>query len=229
VNLSQLLSGWLLPPSVSTYGPQLDSIYYFILWVTGIIFVLTEAALIGFAIRYRYKKGRQAHYTHGNTVIEIVWTTIPALLLIYMGIISQDLWAQIRQPSRFPANASVVKVLAEQWLWQFTYPGDDKTFDTDDDVTVNNNFHIPVNTPIRFEARALDVIHGFYLPDFRVHQNIVPGLTTPIWVEGNKTGTYELRCTQFCGTNHYEMKGLITVDTPEDYKAWLASVKAEAF
>jgi cytochrome c oxidase subunit II len=229
VNFSQFLSGWLLPPSVSTFGPELDSIYYFILWVTGVIFFLTEAALIYFSIRYRRRKGQTAHYTHGNTVVEIVWTTIPALLLIYMGIVSQDLWAQIRQPSRFPPNPIVIKAVGEQWLWQFKYAGDDGEFNTEDDISVHNSIHIPINTPVRFDGTAQDVIHGFYVPDFRLHQNVVPGLITPMWVEANKTGTYEIRCTQFCGTNHYEMKGQITVDTPEDYKAWLTSVKAEAF
>lgn len=229
MKFSEIFTGWLLPPSVSTYGPQLDSIYYFILWVTGIIFVLTEAALIIFAIRYRRKAGRKAHYTHGSTVVEIIWTTIPALLLVYMGIISQDLWSQLRQPGRFPANAIPIKVMGEQWLWHFTYPGPDGKLGTEDDIAIQNDFHIPINQPVRFEASAMDVIHGFYLPDLRVHQNVVPGLVSPMWVEANKIGKYDLRCTQLCGTNHYEMRGSVTVDTMEDYNAWLANSKSEAF
>jgi cytochrome c oxidase subunit 2 len=229
VNFSQFLFGWLLPPSASTFGPHIDAIYYFILWVTGIIFVLTEAALVIFSIRYRRREGRPAYYTHGNTVIEIIWTTIPALLLVYMGFASQSLWAQLRTPLRFPKTPVTVRVAAEQWLWHFRYPGADKAFGTDDDIIVDNDFHIPVNQPVRFEMHAQDVIHGFYLPDLRIHQDAVPGIESAFWVEANKPGTYEVRCTQFCGTNHYQMRGQVTVDTPEAYEAWLTGAKASSF
>jgi cytochrome c oxidase subunit 2 len=229
VNFSTFLSGWVLKPSVSTFGPQIDSIYYVILWITGIIFVLTEAALVLFSILYRQKEGKKAHYTHGNTTVEIIWTTIPALLLVYMGIASQNLWSQMRQPSLFPSNPTVIKVLAEQWIWHFRYPGPDGVFGTEDDIVVDNSFHVPLDQPVRFEVTAQDVIHGFYLPDLRVHQDAVPGLTSLVWLQANKVGAYDLRCTQFCGTNHYQMKGEMTVDTPQDYQAWLANSKAAAF
>ena len=140
MNFSSFLTGWVLKPSVSTFGPQIDSIYYVILWITGIIFVLTEVALILFSIMYREKEGKKAHYTHGNTTVEIIWTTIPALLLVYMGITSQNLWSQMRQPSLFPSNPMVIKVLAEHWIWHFRYPGPDGQFGTPDDIIVDNSF-----------------------------------------------------------------------------------------
>jgi cytochrome c oxidase subunit 2 len=229
MNFSSFLTGWILPHPASTYGAGIDSIYYFILWVTGIIFVGTEAALVLFSFKYRQKEGRKAYYSHGNTKVEIIWTAIPALLLVYMGFASQTLWSQLRTASAFPANPLVVRVHAEQWLWHFKYAGADGQFDTEDDISVDNNFHVPKNKPVRFEISAQDVIHGFYLPDLRVHQDAVPGMTSLIWVEANKTGDYDIRCTQFCGTNHYEMKGQMTVDEPKDYDAWLASSKAAAF
>jgi cytochrome c oxidase subunit 2 len=94
---------------------------------------------------------------------------------------------------------------------------------------VQNNFHIPVNQPVLFELHAQDVIHGFYIPDLRIHQDAVPGIVSTVWVQATKVGQYELRCTQFCGTNHFQMKALLTVESPEDYQAWLKSAKAEAF
>jgi cytochrome c oxidase subunit II len=229
VNFSQFLTSWILPTPVSTYGARIDSIYYLILWVTGIIFVATEVTLIYFAIKYRRKDGQKALYSHGNTKLEIVWTVIPALFLIYMGLASQTLWSDLRSASKFPANPLVIRVLGEQWLWHFKYAGEDGKFDTDDDLNVQNSFHIPVDTPVRFELASQDVIHGFFLPDLRLHQDAVPGLTSLLWVQVNKPGSYELRCTQFCGTNHYEMKGQLTVDSAEDYKTWMASAKAESF
>jgi len=229
VDFSHFLSSWILPPPGSTYGASIDSIYYFILWITGAIFVVTEALLIAFSIRYRRKEGRRAYYSHGHTAVEIIWTVIPAILLIYMGIASQTLWSQLRQPGKFPSRPLVIRVMAEQWLWHFKYAGADGAFDTDDDLNVQNAFHIPIDTPVRLELASQDVIHGFYLPDMRVHQDAVPGLTSLLWLQSNKAGTYELRCTQFCGTNHYEMKGQLTVDSSEAYKAWQETVKAEAF
>src|SRR4051812_34730155 len=113
---AKFFTGWLLPPSVSTFGPRVDSIYYFILWVTGLIFVGTEVALILFSIRYRRREGRKAYYTHGKTTVEIIWTAIPAMILVYMGIASQTLWSELRQPTQFPTDPLVVRVLAEQWL-----------------------------------------------------------------------------------------------------------------
>jgi cytochrome c oxidase subunit II len=229
VNFSQLLTGWLLPASASTYGPKIDSIYYFILWVTGIFFVLTEVLLITFSIRYRRKEGRKALYSHGNTTLELIWTTVPALLLVYMGLASQTLWSQLRQPSQFPGEALQIKVMAEQWLWHFKYAGEDGQFDTDDDVNVDNNIHIPQDRPVKFEVHAQDVIHGFYIPALRVHQDTVPGIASTVWVQANKAGDYDIRCTQFCGTNHYEMKGQVTVESPDNFKTWLASTKESSF
>src|SRR4051812_41307404 len=98
---SKFLTGWVLPAPASPFGPRIDAVYYFILWVTGIIFVGTEAALVLFSIRYRRREGKKAYYSHGNTTIEIIWTAIPAMLLVYMGIASQTLWSELRQPSRF--------------------------------------------------------------------------------------------------------------------------------
>lgn len=229
MNFSQFLSSWILPPAASTYGARIDSIYYLILWVTGIIFVLVELTLIIFSIRYRQKPGQKALYSHGNTRLEIIWTAIPAAFLIYMGLSSQALWSDLRSTAKFPTNPLVIRVMAEQWLWHFKYAGADGKFDTDDDLNVQNAFHVPVDTPVRIELASQDVIHGFYLPDLRLHQDAVPGLTSLLWVQANKTGTYDLRCTQFCGTNHYEMKGQLTVDSADDFKAWQATAKAESF
>ncbi len=116
-----------------------------------------------------------------------------------------------------------VRVMAEQWLWHFKFDG------PNGEVEVQNDFHIPVGQTVRFDLLAQDVIHGFYVPDLRVHQDAVPGITSSVWVQATKTGSYELRCTQFCGTNHYQMKGQIIVDTPEDFEAWVKNASAEAF
>jgi cytochrome c oxidase subunit II len=219
----------LLSPSASTFGPQVDRLYNLVLWITGIAFLLTEVALIWFSIRYRRGANPKAHYSHGDTKAEIIWTAVPTAILVYLGFLSQNLWSELRQPKNYPQPALTVQVMAEQWLWNFKYAGPDGQFDTDDDVTVQNNAHIPVNQPVHFELHAQDVIHGFFVPDLRIHQDTVPGIASKVWVNANKTGDYEIRCTQFCGTNHYQMKGQLTVESPEAFQAWLGQAKAEEF
>ena len=219
----------LLSPSASSYGPRIDHLYYLILWITGGVFLLTEAALILFSIRYRRQEGKKAFYSHGSTRAEVIWTLIPAAILVALGFMSQALWSDLRVPKNFPQDAAIIRVLAEQCGWHFTYPGPDKMFGTCDDIAVDGDFHVPVVRTVRFDLSSQDVIHGFYLPAMRVHQDTVPGMTIPVWVTPTRKGTYDLRCTQFCGTNHYQMKGQMIVDDPADYEAWLAGAKANAF
>ncbi len=221
--MSKILSGWLLAPSVSTYGPSMDHLYNIVLVITGFFFVVTEAALIIFSFRYRAKPGRKAFYTHGSTIAEIIWTAVPAAILVALGIMSQNLWAKLRQPANFPEPEITVRVMAEQWLWHFKYDG------PDGEIEVQNDFHIPVGKNVKFVLNSQDVIHGFYIPDLRINQDAVPGITSTVWVQVDQSGQYELRCTQFCGTNHYQMKGQLTVESPEAFQAWLKSSKAAAF
>jgi cytochrome c oxidase subunit 2 len=227
--LSKFLSGWLLSPSASTFGPQIDHLYNLVLAITGIVFVLTEVALIYFSFRYRRRPGKKALYSHGSPKAEIIWTAIPTAILVYLGFLSQNLWSDLRIPKNYPPPAVTIKVQAEQWLWHFHYTGPDGLFGTDDDIVVDNAFHIPIGKTVRFEITSQDVIHGFYIPDLRIHQDAVPGMTSSIWVEANRLGTYDVRCTQFCGTNHYQMKGQVTVESPEEFQTWLAGTKASAF
>ncbi len=221
--MSKILSGWLLAPSASTLGPEIDHLYNLVLLITGVVFVLTEVALVYFCLRYRERPGQKADASHGSTTAEIIWTTIPALIMITLGFMSQSVWARLRQPKNFPEPEIVVKVLAEQWLWNFKYNG------PDGEITVQNDFHIPVGKVVKFELNAQDVIHGFYIPDLRINQDAVPGITSSVWVQTTRTGHFELRCTQFCGTNHYQMKGNLTVESPEEFQAWLKGAKAAAF
>ncbi len=221
--MSTIFSGWLLAPSASTYGPSIDHLYNLVLLITGVIFVFTEAVLIYFSFRYRARPGQKALYSHGSTQAEIIWTAVPAAILVALGIMSQSLWAKLRQPGSFPEPALTVQVMAEQWLWHFKYQG------PDGEVEVQNDFHIPVGRNVLFVLNSQDVIHGFYIPDLRINQDAVPGITSTVWVQAAKTGQYDLRCTQFCGTNHYQMKGTLTVESPEEFQAWLKGAKASAF
>lgn len=229
MDFSKIVTGWLLAPSASSFGPDIDRLYNLVLWLTGITFILTEAALFIFVVKYRARSGQKAYYSHGSTTAEIIWTAVPAGIMVALGFMSQNLWARLRQPQTFPTPALTVKVMAEQWLWHFKYPGADGQFGTDDDIEVQNDFHIPVGQPVLFELAAQDVIHGFYIPAMRINQDAVPGVTSTVWLQATQTGQFDLRCTQFCGTNHYQMKGQLTVETPDEFKAWLTHSKGQEF
>lgn len=219
---------WLLPETISTFGPEIDRIYYWILWITGIVFVLTEACLIWFLIRYRHKEGRKAEYIHGNMTAEVVWTIIPFLIVIGIAFFSRGIWDEIRNPNSIPANALEIRVEATQFEWNATYPGEDGTLGTTDDPTSRNILRVPVDRPVKVLLNAEDVIHSFFVPALRVKQDAVPGTETPVWFEATETGDYVLACAELCGLGHYRMRGTLRVQSQADFQAWQATQSSSA-
>ena len=213
------------PESVSTYGPQIDRLFLLILWITGAIFFLVEGALLFFLVRYRHRPGRTAAYLHGNTVAEVIWTVIPAVIVIWLAFGSQRVWSQIQGPP--PAHQLELAVTAEQFAWNIRYPGPDGTLNTPDDLETINQLHIPVGQVVLIQLTSKDVIHSFFLPQFRLKRDAVPGFTGRVWIQATKTGNYEIVCAELCGNSHYRMRGFLTIDTPEAFQAWLAKERAE--
>ena len=217
----EILPFWMkLPEQASTYASSIDNMFHLIMWITGIIFVIVEAILLFFLIKYRHREGRQAHYTHGNNRVEVVWTIVPALICVVLALLSRHLWEDIKE--HMPHDAVEIHVTGEQFAWNFRYPGPDGKFDTADDILTLNQLHFPVGKPVVVTLTSKDVIHSFFLPEFRVKQDLVPGMKTRIWFEANRVGHWELACAELCGLGHYRMKGFVTVDTAEDYQKWLA-------
>jgi cytochrome c oxidase subunit 2 len=217
---------WLMPETVSTFGPAIDSLYYVILWITGIVFFATEITLVYFLVKYRHKEGRKAEYIVGNHKAEVIWTITPFVIVVGLALYSKGLWDEIRDPSLIPADAYTIDVIAKQFEWNATYPGPDGQLGTGDDFVARNALHIPVDQPIRVNLQAEDVIHSFFLPEFRVKQDAVPGMNTPVWFEATRTGEFTLACAELCGLGHYRMKGSITVHSQAEFDAWLAGQQA---
>src|SRR6266852_1085145 len=192
-----------LPENVSTYGPDIDRLFYVIYYVTGATFFVVQITLLVFLIVYRYKDGRRATYTHGNTSLEIAWTIAPAILLVILAFVSRKTWADIKQ-----------------FNWEVAYPGPDGKFDTDDDVVMDNDVHVPVNKTIRVLLKSRDVIHSFFIPSARFKQDAVHGPSIPTWIKITRTGKYEIPCAELCGFGHSGMRGWLFVQTPEEYEAW---------
>jgi cytochrome c oxidase subunit 2 len=211
---------WLrLPEQASTYANQIDSMFHLVMWITGIIFVIVESLLVYFLWKYRHREGREVHYTHGNNRVEVIWTIVPALICVMLALLSRRLWEDIKE--HMPKDALQIQVQAEQFAWNIRYPGADGKFDTPDDIVTLNQLHFPVGKPVVATLTSKDVIHSFFLPEFRVKQDAVPGLKTRIWFEATHVGNWEIVCAELCGLGHYRMKGFVTVDTPENYQKWL--------
>jgi cytochrome c oxidase subunit 2 len=213
-----------LPEGVSTYSGTVDGLFRLILIVTGVAFVLTEVLLFAFAWMYRRREGRRATYTHGNNTLELIWTVVPAVFLVFLAVASARGWKAIK--GSIPRVDEVVTITGQQFSWEFRYRGTDGAFDTPDDIVINDELRLPVGRPVKLRLRSKDVIHSFFLPNFRLKQDAVPGMTVEVWVEPTKIGPYEIACAELCGFGHTTMKGTLHVLSPEEYGAWLAEAQA---
>jgi cytochrome c oxidase subunit 2 len=214
---------WWFPGNASSVGGKVDSLFYAILYITGAVFVLTEVTLIVFLVKYRRREGRKATYVEGSKKAEIIWTAIPAVILVTLALVSLPLWAKIKQYRDYPANAARMGIEAKQYQWNVTYPGPDGKLGTDDDFMKIDSLHLVVNRDYVIDLTSRDVVHSFFVPAFRIKQDLVPGMDIKMWVRPVKTGVFELACAELCGLGHYRMRGLVFVHTPQDYAAWLVS------
>jgi len=179
--------GYWLPEGTSTYADRVDGLFYGILYLTGIVFVITEALLLLFLVKYRHQEGRRAVYTHGNHTLEMVWTLVPAVILGTIAFMQKGAWDEIKKDT--PAHADVVRVqtYAQQFQWNFRYAGNDKVFGTKDDVTTAGLLVLPVNKDVVLEQTSNDVIHSFFIPYMRLKQDAVPGMQIKVWFNATKT------------------------------------------
>jgi cytochrome c oxidase subunit 2 len=219
---------WILPSSASTYAGDIDFIYYLILVITGIAFLVVEGGLLWFIFKYRARPGRKAHYTHGSTKAEIIWTAVPAVTVVIIGLMSGGVWNTVKGRNSVPADAIPYGIHGQQFEWNVTYRGLDGQLGTGDDFVVRNQLHIPVNQPVVMRMTAEDVIHSLFIPAFRVKQDAMPGMSINVWFEATETGEFEIACAELCGLGHYRMKAMVTVHSAEDYQQWLADQAAAA-
>ena len=209
-----------LPEDVSTYGREIDALFFLIYYITAATFILVTALMIWFLWKYRDRGNRRATYTHGNTTLEIIWTVVPAAILIVISFMSVSTWAKVKR--EVPPTDFEVSVAAKQFNWDVSYPGTDGKLGTEDDVKFDNDIHVPVNKVVRLHLTANDVIHSLFLPNLRFKQDTVPGRTILAWFEATKPGKYEMPCAELCGFGHSGMKGWLHVHTAEDYAKWAA-------
>ncbi len=225
-------SFWL-PHNVSLRGPlhigaEVDHLFILILAITGIVFVGTQIALIWTMWRYGSERRAKATYQHGSQRLEVIWTIIPAAILVFIALYQLGAWTDIKFRSSQPKVAPLAEVTARQFQWKIRYPGPDRKLGTADDLQVVNDLHFVKDEPVVIYLKTQDVLHSFFLPSMRIKQDAVPGLTIPVWFDADEAGKYDLVCAELCGWGHYKMRGVVTVhDTQREFEEWMAQALRE--
>jgi cytochrome c oxidase subunit 2 len=204
----------LLPDSASTFATWtgIDGLYWYLVALTVFFTVGISLVIIVFAIVFRRKAGDEhiPEHIEGSMFLETFWTAIP--FLISMTIFGWGLVIYYKQ-YRPPANAMNMYVVGKQWMWKFQHPTGQREI---------NELHVPVNRKIRLTMTTEDVLHDLYFPEFRTKADVVPGRYTQLWFEATKTGTFNIFCAEYCGTNHSIMGGKVIVLEQDDYDRWLS-------
>jgi cytochrome c oxidase subunit 2 len=240
---------WWFPEAISEHGPAYDRQFLLTIIVVGVAFAAAQIAL-GYAV-WRYRdtgSGERATYSHGNNRLEVIWTAITAVIFITVAVLGQRVWAQLHfQPA--PADAHRVVVTAQQFQWNFHYPGTDGKFgrtdpklisdesinyvglDTNDaaaaDDTVTQTLVTEAGRSVELMLTARDVTHSFWVPPLRFKQDAVPGVRIPVHFKPLKVGRYEIACAELCGQQHYKMKAYMLVLPSGEYNEVVALKQAQ--
>ena len=223
-----------IPTDASLDGHLVDGVLGYLTLATGIVFALAVLVLLVALVRDRARPGRTGHYTHGESPRARILTLAVGLLMFVAvdvvlavraaGQLSHRFW---RYPDGDP-RALRVEVTARQWAWTFRTAGPDGRFATADDVVTLGELHVPVGRPIYLKLRSKDVVHSLYLPNFRTKLDAIPGNTTRLWFEATRLGRFEIGCAQHCGVGHYKMRGLLVVESEDDYRSWLPRAETDS-
>jgi len=189
---------------------QVDALYIYLLLVAGVMTALIFLAVMALAIKYRRARHPNAEQIEGSTILEIIWSVIPFFVMLTFFIWGAVIYFQERTP---PADSTEVYVVAKQWMWKIEHVEGQREI---------NELHVPTGQDIKLIMTSQDVIHSFFVPAFRIKQDVLPGRYTTLWFKATKPGRYHLFCAEYCGTQHSGMGGDIVVMEPRDYAQWMA-------
>src|SRR5215210_2007418 len=248
-SVALFFAGWWFPPSISEYGPSIDRQFLLTIIVVGLAFTAAQVGL-GYTL-WRYgdnKRTERATYSHGNNRLEIVWTVITAVIFIGLAVLGQRVWAQLHFQGA-PADAYKIEVVAQQFQWNFHYPGadgkmgktrpelisdsslnfiglDDQDPNAKDDAVVSTLI-VPVNQTVNLTMRSKDVTHDLWVPQLRIKQDVVPGMNIKFHFTANQVGQYEVACAELCGQLHYKMRANMLVLTEQEHGELMALPQAK--
>ena len=244
--LFHIYSPWWWTP-IATNWAYIDHTINITFWITGFVFVAVIAFMAYCVFRFHHKEGRRADYNPENKRLEwwlSVGTGVGVAAMLAPGLV---VWHQF---VTVPADATEVEVMGQQWQWSFRLPGKDGRLGTsdvrniasdnpmglnrddphaqDDVVIENGDLHLQMGKPVKVLLRSVDVLHDFYVPEFRAKMDMVPGMVTYFWITPIRTGTFDVLCAELCGAAHYQMRAKVIVDEEREYHAWLEQQKTFA-
>ena len=200
----------LWPASASSHSLAVDLLYIFLVVLSLATTLGIFAAIALFGMKYRRRHGREAQPIEGSLILEITWSIIPLGLFLVIFVWGAVIFFEERTP---PQDATEIYVVAKQWMWKLQHPEGQREL---------NELHVPVGRDIKLIMTSQDVIHSFYVPAFRLKQDVLPGRYTTMWFRATKPGTYHLFCAQYCGTQHSGMIGDVVVMEPAEYQTWMS-------
>lgn len=238
--LFHLFSPWWHTPIASNWG-SIDAALDITLWICALAFIVLNLFMAYAIWRYRHTGGHRAHYEPENASLEkrlTFWTAVGIAGMLAPGLIA---WSQY---VTVPKDAAVVEATGQQWQWSFRFPGPDGVLGTasvkhitpdnsfgvnprdpfgrDDILVETNELHLPLGQPVKVVLRSKDVLHDFYVPQFRAKMDLVPGIVTYFWMTPTRVGTFEILCAELCGVGHHEMRGTVVVEPKRAFDTWLA-------
>jgi len=203
----------MLGPS-NTAG-KIDSAFLLIVAACVVLLAIVTVCMVFFLIRYNRSRHPRPEHVGESVLLEVTWTVIPTILVILMFYVGWVDFDFIRNP---PRGAIPVEVTARQWSWLFTYDNGKQ-----DDV-----LRVPVEKPVKLVMTSVDVLHCLFIPAFRIKEDCVPGMKTHLWFTADRTGSYDIYCTEYCGVGHSHMRSKVIVMAPEDFENWRSAAESKA-
>ena len=206
--MSKYLPLW--PDQASTLAGQVDALYIYLLLVSGVMTAIIFLAVAFLAVKYRRQPGREAHPIEGSMILEVGWSVLPFFVMLTFFVWGAVIYFEERTP---PADSTEIYVVAKQWMWKIEHMEGQREI---------NELHVPTGENVKLIMTSQDVIHSFFIPAFRIKQDVLPGRYTTLWFKATRPGHYHLFCAEYCGTNHSTMGGDIVVMEPQEYAQWMA-------
>lgn len=205
-------SFWL-PPAASTIAAEIDFVWWYIYALDVVFFILLMGAMVGLFVKYRQRReGEPTADIKGSHTLEFVWAAVPSVFLVVMFWFGFTGWMNYAVP---PADSMEVRVLGQKWDWNFQYTDTEsgKSF-------LSPELKVPSGTPVKLVMQSQDVLHSFYVPDFRIKRDVIPNRYTVVWFEAPHEGVHNVFCTEYCGDGHSKMIEKVTVMDPQEYRSW---------
>ncbi|PIQ63711.1 MAG: cytochrome c oxidase subunit II [Bacteroidetes bacterium CG12_big_fil_rev_8_21_14_0_65_60_17] len=203
-------NGFWLPEASTTLAGEVDALFWFVFWVSTVIFAAVVLAKLYFVVKYRRRSEKDVTTpVHESKALEAIWIVVPTILVLIVFTWGFDLFVQLNSA---PPDSYQITVRGKQWTWEYEYA---------EGVLTAGDLYVPVGRPVKLNMSSADVLHSFFVPEFRIKQDVLPNRYTSVWFKAENVGEHTIYCTEYCGTAHSGMLGKVVVVSEEDFAAWI--------